>query len=293
MIRIATSLLLLLPVLSSAQPIIHIPYSAAPQIDGSFTANEWDPADTVHINLPVGVPTKVMMMHDSSNLYVAFVDNLQSGLMRFPEVLIDLNNSKSASWEMDDWWFHVSATDCEYQGQYGNYDSCMLVRPNWLAEKNFQQSGPNVDTVEMSIPFATLGLTLPTHDTIGLSFDLTNTASSWDHWPVDANRTIPSTWGLGVFLADGVTSIVKTKEEFQVKAFPNPNYGLLKIESPKSEIQKVQILDPMGKLMLENESVNQKSLQVEVDQLHSGMYLVKVILQHGSITERIFLHPHN
>src|SRR5688572_2663346 len=101
-----------------------IPEGTTPVMDGAVNSGEWSDADSVTINISASVECKVLFKHDCSNLYLAYLDNLESMAALFPEVLIDVNNSKSASWEADDWWFHVSATDCYYQGAYAVYSNC-------------------------------------------------------------------------------------------------------------------------------------------------------------------------
>src|SRR5687767_5395371 len=103
----------------NAQLIINVPYGAASTIDGTFSPGEWDDANM--LVLTASPQTKVLYKHDSSNFYIAFAGNLQSG-NKFPEILLDINNAKTSGWQDDDWWFHVSATDCEYKAEYGNYD---------------------------------------------------------------------------------------------------------------------------------------------------------------------------
>lgn len=67
--------------------------STTPTIDGKKDFLEWANSDSVIINLDAtGEEIKVFFMKDYSNLYVMYAGNLESRF-RFPELLIDANNS--------------------------------------------------------------------------------------------------------------------------------------------------------------------------------------------------------
>lgn len=244
-----------------------IPYANTPTIDGSTAAGEWDDAGLVEIPiLNNSKKIEVRFMHDSAHLHIAFWGNLESSNVRFPEVLLDINHDKSTFWLSDDWWFHVSATDCDYQGQYGNYANCQVERPNWKAEKNFSPGLPKTDTVEIQIPFSTLGIDIQNVDTIGMAFLATNTASVWEPWPTNANRNVPATWGKAVFGADGVVVAVEADPRKPVSVFPNPTKGKVYV-SARSDIA---VFDFAGRLLLKKSGTD----HFDISHLPGGLYVL-------------------
>jgi hypothetical protein len=187
-------------VLLNAQTPFCIPYGNASVIDGHITAGEWSDADSVEIIINASQKVMVKYKHDNANFYFVFLKNLESA-MRMPEVVMDINNSKSATWQSDDWWFHVSGTDCESNGSPNNYSNCQPVQPGWEGVPNMSSGPPYTDTVEIRISFTKVGLTLPTHSVIGLAFDVTNTFSAWNFWPSGANINSPATWATAILCA--------------------------------------------------------------------------------------------
>jgi hypothetical protein len=204
-----------------------IPKGHTPTIDGIYHSSEWSDANSIYIPINATDSTEVQFKHDSNQLYFAFVGYLQSGNYNCPELLFDADNDGGNSFQPDDWWFHVSATDCEYQGQYGNYNNCQLVRNNWLAAPNFSASG-SVDTVEISIPFQTIGLMVS--DTIGIGFVLNNFVT-FKQYPSTVDHQNPSTWQSAVVSPMLITGLaVNASEQKQLKVYPNPSFGKLQLE---------------------------------------------------------------
>lgn len=265
--------------------VIYIPFSSAPNLDGKVGSAEWNAANAVNISIQGGsnaIP--VFFMHDSSSIYIAYQGNLQSSNIRFPEVLIDLENDKSAGWMNDDWWFHVSATDCEYQGQHSNYDSCMLVRPNWTGVPNFNQSPPPTDTVEIAIPFATIGLDLSVHDTIGISFEVA-TLNTWEYWPSGADIDIPSTWGSAVFKSIS-TGISEKNGVEELRIFPNPARDYIMVQGLQKAADYI-ITDLTGKTVLGGR-ISPNENRISVEGLNPGVYVVTL----GEVRMRILVAGH-
>ncbi len=260
-----------------AQSTISIPQSSSATIDGKISAGEWDNCDSIEISFS-GRKVKVLFKHDGANLYLAYRGSLQSANVRFPEVLLDINNDKSPGWMVDDWWFHVSATDCDYQGQYGNYDSCAAVRPNWTAVPNFTMGGKITDTVEVKIPFHTVGLDLNVSDSIGLAFNVTNTLNQWNYWPTSADKDVPLTWGTAFFQRLNF-STAENSVPATVSIYPNPNNGnFTLIASELLSIDAIRIYDLTGRLIHDsyiNEVNENGQFQIE-SHLPSGTYYIAV-----------------
>lgn len=263
-------LLTFLPGVVLGQSTLLIPYAATPVIDGSVAPGEWENAAAVEVPILNGSKkVAVRLMHDSARLHIAFWGPLESANIRFPEVLIDVEHNKSAAWLPDDWWFHVSASDCEHQGQYGIYDSCAAERPNWTARNNFSPGLPKTDTVEIQIPFALPGIDLQQTDSIGIAFVATNTASAWDMWPAGANRLSPATWGNAVFGEAGVSGVVYAGEALRI--FPNPVHDRLWVPAGSD----AELFDLNGRRVLEQSNTD----RLELAQLPRGVYLLR--LRHG------------
>jgi len=274
---VALCYLTLMATITLAQSDITIPCGTTPTIDGIAFNSEWNDADSIAIEILGGTEeVKVLYKHDGISLHFAYMGNLQSSNIRFPELLIDVNNDKSANWLMDDWWFHVSGTDCDYQGQPNNFDSCELVRPNWKAQNNFIAGGPVIDTVEIQIPFSTFGIDVNTIDTIGIAF------SVWEYWPSTANAGNPSTWANATFetcvpLGANKPSI---RNEFTIS--PNPNDGNFTVwfeQIPNEQNDHLIIFNVLGKRIY-SENIKGRKVNVSLDDkadFRPGIYFVQYI----------------
>ena len=272
--------------MATVAQVIYIPYAASPQIDGTIGGSEWNNAGSTDISVMANTAiVHILFQHDSSNLYIAYLGNLQTSGTRFPEVLIDADYDKSAVWMSDDWWFHVSATDCEYMGAHSNYDSCMLVRPNWTAVPNFT-GGPVVDTVEIAIPFATIGYDINSRDTLGLSFAV-NDFIIWEYWPASADIDVPSSWGLAVFdLNTGLEEGLKP-DDF-VKIFPNPSTdGCFTMSSESPLNGQLLVRDLTGRKVM-RKSVSASCIEViDLTGEEAGMYVVSFVSKDRVMQKRV------
>jgi hypothetical protein len=202
-----------------AQNVIY-PIVGAPLMDGVLVAGEWDQAPMVKVASAPGDTCRVALIANTWGLYIAFIDNLESAGMLFPEMLFDPVHDRTPAWNADDQWFHVSATNCHHMGAYGVYDYCELMPLFWSAHPNFSVGTPNTDSVEVAIPWTMLGGMPVAGDTIGLAFVLTNTVNEWHLWPTGASEQAPSTWGHLVFpMLIGIDEYSGTT---QVRTFPVP-----------------------------------------------------------------------
>ena len=257
----------------SAQIITGIPQTAGAQVDGEISSFEWQTATRNMLIQSNGDTSWILMQHDGQSLFFAFYGQLQSGTVVFPEVLLDVNHSRSTAWEADDWWFHVSATDCESQGVYGNFDSCAIQRPNWQAVPNFTTGQPLTDSVEISIPFNTINYSFTPMDTIGLAFVLSNTVNIFDTWPDAASHLQPSSWSQAI-----LWPWLKMEEIAPLSwgLYPNPSDGPITLTpgtlTGKSELS---IWSGTGKLLHELELSLKPGINQPVEvQLPPGFYLV-------------------
>jgi len=93
----------------NAQTTFSIPCGTTPNIDGIFEASEWADADTTIITKSAAWKVTVHMKHDTANLYFAFTGRMSSTPgYNYPEIILDINNEKSETWDSNDFWFHVS-----------------------------------------------------------------------------------------------------------------------------------------------------------------------------------------
>jgi L-ascorbate metabolism protein UlaG (beta-lactamase superfamily) len=197
------ALLLAGTVVASPAPL-EIPLGSAPVIDGTFDPLEWLDATTIAFTANAGaIDVRVHLVHDGEELYAAFeYPKYPDGELIMPEILIDADNEKEEDWEDDDWWFHVSAQNCDARGEYDNYGRCGLTRPAWLGRPNFAPGSASapLDAIEIRIPLGMVGIAS------GEPFGLALTVDAWPsetrgYWPDDASIESPATWGEAVLVA--------------------------------------------------------------------------------------------
>lgn len=240
------------------------------QIDGQLNEQSWAFADPVWI-VNGGDSIKVRTLYNNTNLYFAFTGKLESANALFPEILIDADNQRAATWQTNDWWFHVSATDCENKGAYGVYNNCMLVQPGWRGVPNFSPGMPMTDTVEIAIPLSKLETTIQAGNTINISVLVTNTFSIYRHWPATADRNNPSTWGtLSFVFQTGLQAIEPENPLFRVVHNQGNELRLL---FPSSAKQSVTLMDYSGRIV---QTIPKTSSDlVTFHHVKHGIYLIK------------------
>ena len=269
------SLLLCLTISSIKAQEIYINQGPTVIVDGVINQAEWQNSARLSFVQSNGDTTEILFHHDQLNLFFAFSGNLESGQMVFPEVLIDVDHSKSANWEPDDWWFHVSATDCDYQGTYGNYDSCAMQRPDWQAVPNFAPGGPKTDIIEVKIPFSKLNYVFNPFDTLGIAFVLSNTVNIFNTWPTTADRMIPAGWADAILFPSLGAEEIKSPDW---SLYPNPASGDLNIHCGSlSGLAKARIYSNTGRLLSQHKVIlasgSSVGLQIDVD---PGLYILEL-----------------
>lgn len=171
-----------------------IPLGKKITVDGVVNSTEWDDAQKIEINMSGHPAVEVLLKHDGTNVLIFFnLHNPDANNVVFPEIVFDPNNDKSNTWMNDDWWFHVSATDCESKGNHGSYSNCELEQPDWEAVPNFEIGVPsNVSEIEVSIPFSKVGIVQSKN--FGFAIHITDLNTRWKLWPATANLSKPSLW---------------------------------------------------------------------------------------------------
>lgn|GEM_PF-1450393 len=172
-------------------PVITL--GSAVTVDGQVSDGEWTDAAPFSIQPAEDWSADVGIKHDGDSLVFVFASFQPPSVppaIVFPEVLIDVGNDKPETLGPDDWWFHVSATDCAAAGEVDNYDGCVPEAEGW--EANNFAAGP-IDLVEIRIELATLGLDPGQHE-LGLLLRLSDTQGFATHWPAQGDPLAPVTW---------------------------------------------------------------------------------------------------
>jgi hypothetical protein len=175
---------------------VAIPAGTAPQLDGRFTPGEWDAAARQTITVNGGVKVKIYAQHDAANLYVAFDGLNQGETALFPELLLDTGFDSNPAWDDDDFWFHVSTNLCQGRGPEALWQQCGT--PDGWQTTDFSQS---LATIEMQIPYASIGLQPGTDQPIGISWAVMQLSTGDEEvrafWPATAVIDQPATWAKG------------------------------------------------------------------------------------------------
>lgn len=179
-----------------AEEQILIRPGTAPNLDGRVELAEWCDASGVRFCVRDDLEVQVLFKHDATFLYFAFAyGGNAAGVLAMPEIAIDTALGGGTTWAADDWWFHVSATDCEAKGLFGIYTACALDHGDWSGVPNFSRSkNPSaINQFEIRIPLAKLGLSVG--NSIGIAFCVLDPTEHRSTWPFAASFASPATWG--------------------------------------------------------------------------------------------------
>ena len=191
---------------AAAEPL-EIPWGTAPRIDGIFGPAEWEGSATVQMEAGHGtIEVHVHLVHDGQQLYLAFeyVKNPRNEHI-YPEILVSPNALRTAEWDKDDWWFHVSGTNCDAHGGYDDYSRCEPTRPLWLGRPNYR-AGSRVCATEIRIPLSMVGIEPEAAFGFALSVWCAPSEAR-GYWPDSASIGSPATWGEAVLSAMAVERI--------------------------------------------------------------------------------------
>jgi hypothetical protein len=271
-----------------SQTNVIIPDQGTPFPDGVVSAGEWDMSHAVAVPAGGSDSCRVAVASDAWGLYLAYMGHLESANALFPEVLLDIDHDRSTGWDADDRWFHVSATACHHQGQYGVYDDCQGLPNDWSAHPLINVGAPVTDTIEVAIPWFFLGITPTVGDTIGFAAVLTNTVSEWHYWPVGADRDSPGTWGHLVFPGASAIDDRTSGEEFML--WPNPSHGEVTITWAPSlgSAKRVLITDAMGRTLQDLQDNTSRGLKIHPTT--PGVHLVTIEWANGRCGRRTFVN---
>lgn len=245
-------------------------------IDGDITAAEWQNAETILINVNTAETVSVMFKHDGNAMYFAFSGKLESANSLFPEVLADPKNTGGSAWSNGQWWFHVSATDCEDSTGYGIYNNCMAVQPDWLGAPNFTVGPPATDSVEIRIPFSKVGFDPVLMDTMGIVMMVTNTATAYHLYPTSADKNTPDTWAKATFskFYAGINAIQDKKGP---DIYPNPVTDVLHVDMHDTDA-KLAITDMFGRILYSQNGSGKAA--IPVSSYSPGIYTISIETKH-------------
>jgi len=191
----AILMLALAAVAWAAEEQILIRPGTPPVLDGRVGLAEWCDASGIRFCAEDDLEVQVLFKHDATHLYVAFVYGENTpGAVAIPEMAVDTALDRSVAWSGDDWWFHVSASDCEANGRYDLYTNCAVDHGDWSGVPNFLPSPDSkpIDAFEIRIPLAKLGLSAG--DSIGIAFSVLYNTERRSTWPFGASFDSPATW---------------------------------------------------------------------------------------------------
>jgi len=205
----AAAVLVLSSFLAGASPL-EIPLGSAPVIDGAFEPAEWSGARTVDFTANQGVvEIRAHLVHDGEQLYVAFeyTANPDSELI-MPGILIGADNEKTAYWEDDNWWFHVSAQNCDARASTTTTgDAAQRVQPG-SAARTSRPASPLFHLMRSRSGFPSAWSGSLRSGPFGFSL----TVDAWPsdtrgYWPVGTSIESPATWGEAILLEQTVAQI--------------------------------------------------------------------------------------
>lgn len=244
-------LLILLSFSVYSQEYVYLKQGESVILDGIISSYEWSDADSIEIEAPDSEPIKVYFKYDEdSNFLAAFVlNNIAVNQYKIPEILFDTYNDKSISWQNDDWWFHISAQDCEANGIYDVYNDCSIVQSDWYGVPNFGFGyAPPIDFIELQIPFDKLDIAIG--DTIGFAFNFWISDDLRLYWPESALIGDPSTWA-NVIIHDPSIGICNNNivSNLEINISPNPfnQSTTIKYENPQADMVTLSIRNLFGK----------------------------------------------
>ncbi len=266
---------------------IEIPYASPPVVDGERTGSEWDSIPSYPIYYGSSLGCNVLICHDSTAFYLLYEGYIETAL-KFPELLIDADFDRSGRWEQDDWWFHVSATDCVFQGQNQNYDSCITQPTSWWGMPNMIRQSWKVDTVEMYIPFSKIGKTINDLDSIGICFEMMSAmGGAYSYFPPNAHIDTPRTWSKAVIeRPEPISTHILELESLEAKIYPNPSSsGQVKLSWTGTAVESIKVGDILGNTILDRPVAGFSSTSIDLGNQPEGVYLVWFYSKSGELLD--------
>ena len=110
----------------------------------------------------------------------------------------------------------------------------------------------------------------------------------WGAWGGEACRSLSRTEAVVVLDSCNTTSVSEVSFE-NLKIYPNPNNGSFTIANSEL-INSVVIMDLQGKVVYRNSNLNLYNLNVNLENLDRGMYMINIISENEIITKSIIVN---
>jgi len=166
------------------------------ELDGKNGYQEWHDAMVYDFRKNNVVRAEILLKRNATELLIAFsLDHKQDSIYIFPEVFIDTRHDQSEKWNSDDYWFHVSASDCYAVGMREEYSNCLVDGRDWKALPNYPMGDQykKIEFFELAIPFKLLGIKVG--QSIGICFSLASFPGNGRvNYPNAAHEDIPASW---------------------------------------------------------------------------------------------------
>lgn len=107
--------------------------------------------------------------------------------------------------------------------------------------------------------------------------------------PYNQNELWVTSFGNGLKVASLAPTSVKENYFTDVKVYPNPASDKLIIQNPNFEIEKAELLNTMGGVVMEKEMQQNSSFEFDVRNLNRGVYLLKFISENKFSVQKIVL----
>jgi len=91
-----------------------------------------------------------------------------------------------------------------------------------------------------------------------------------------------------VYIGTDLLSLEERANFFEFNLWPNPTYGILKMESER-ELKSIRIFSALGKLVMQENFLGLKSVELDVEHLASGMYTLIATHQDGNAVTKRFV----
>jgi hypothetical protein len=186
-----------------------IPLGSRATIDGEISPGEWASARAIRLsfeNAPSSsVTVDVRLMHDGAGLQVVYQFEAAAGILLAPELFLDTAHDRGPSLRNDDFWFHLSGSDCSNRGAYDDYSTCTMSAWWETGPRPHERLDREVRVFELRIPFSGLGVA--TGSEIGIAIRIMHTARVADEWvtgtffwPLNGSPDSPDSWELAQLL---------------------------------------------------------------------------------------------
>ena len=92
-------------------------------------------------------------------------------------------------------------------------------------------------------------------------------------------------WGGGPLLRQAILSAATFSANQSVSAYPNPTSGDLAIQGKK--ISKIEVFDPIGKKILEENYNSLDLIKLELNNLKAGVYFLNITNEKGQFSLKV------